>query len=355
MVEKNRNEEPRGKSEFYHLWYQGLWYFLLICVLGPPVFIGITGSWLFHLSIFERFLLIIGFLFAFFMGLWYFFQKYTAELSRWPVETKTDQIIIESIEIPVGGGRVLKGDLFKSLRTPKKNAKTIIVTHGLGGSRKDFYFLAISLVFRGCAVVLYDSRGHGENEWGEKWETRNIITDHSKVVDFVLTRDDLSHTDIVAVGGSMGGGVVLNEAYLDRRVKFIIALCTWADFIKTATRKVKNFPERVVKIMYLLMGINLDPSPLQNRMVSPIYNSFNRKKGFFDHPVYWDVDNVYRVMLGHCKDDMVVDYHQFEINSEFLKLPPENLLSFDAGNHAFAKMESAVLGKVFYWLDSRDF
>ena len=175
------------------------------------------------------------------MWFWHFYHKFTAELSRWPVETKTDQVSIESIEIPVGGGRVLKGDIFKSSRTPKKNAKTFVVSHGQGGSRTDFYFLAISLVFRGCAVLLYDSRGHGENDWGEKWETRNIITDHSKVVDFIFTRDDLSHTDIVAVGGSMGGGVVLNEAYLDRRVKFIIALCTWADFMKTANRKMKNF------------------------------------------------------------------------------------------------------------------
>ncbi len=351
----NENEEVRGKSEFYHLWYQAAWYMLLASGILPPVLIGLLGPWLFQLTTTETALLIIGYVFAFLMWLWYFYHKMTNELSRWPVETKTEQVSIEPIEIPVGGGRVLKGDIFKSSRTPEKNAKTLIVSHGQGGSRADFYFLAIALVFRDYAIILYDSRGHGENDWGEKWETRSIITDHSKVVDFVFTRDDLSHTDIVALGGSMGGGIVLNEAYLDRRVKFIIALCTWADFMKTANRKMKNFSERVVKIMYLLMGLNLEPSPLQNRMVSPIYNSFNRKKGFFDHPVPWDVDNIYRVMLGHCKDDMVVDYHQYEINSKFLKLPPENLLSFDAGNHVFAKMESAVLGKAFYWLDSRNF
>jgi len=355
MVNVNEAEENQGKSEFYHLWYQPGWYLLLASGILPPILLWITGTWLFPLTTIETSLLIIGYLFAFFMWFWYFIHSMMSGLSRWPVETKSDQVTIESIEIPVGGGRVLKGDIFKSSRTPEKNAKTVIISHGLGGSRTDFYFLAIAGVFRGFAVVVYDSRGHGDNDWGEKWETRSIITDHSKVVDFVLTRDDLSHTEIIAIGGSMGGGVVLNEAYLDRRVKFIIGLCTWADFDKTANRKMNNFSEKVVKIMYLVMGINLDPSPLQNRMVSPIYNSFNRKKGFFDHPVPWDVDNTYRVMLGHCKDDMVIDYHQYEINSEFLKLPPENLVSFDAGNHPFAKMESAVLGKIFYWLDSRNF
>ena len=50
-------------------------------------------------------------------------------------------------------------------------------------------------------------------------------------------------------------------------------------------------------------------------MVSPIQNSFNRKKGFFDHPVYWDVNNNYRVCLGHCMDD---EFVQFGIDDQLL-------------------------------------
>ena len=166
-------------------------------------------------------------------------------------------------------------------------------------------------------------------------------------------KGDLDANNIVAWGASMGGGTTLNESYLDTRVKFVIAVCTWADFQMTATRKLENKMEAIVKAGYEIMGINLNPTNLQNRMVSPIYNSFNRRKGFFGHPIWWPVDNEYRVaLLAHCKDDSVVNYKNFELNKDFLNLPPHNYIVFDAGNHAFAGMETALVGKMLlsFWM-----
>ena len=231
----------------------------------------------------------------------------------------------------------------------------------MGGQRTDYYTFGVPLSFMGFACLLWDSRGHGENDgvFGQKWDTYYILKDVTRVLDYIEKRaetvGDLDINNVVAWGGSMGGGIVLNEAYLDQRVKFIIALCTWADFKLTATRKMKNFSERLVKAGFELMGINLYPTDLQNRLVSPIYNSFNKKKGYFGHPVSWEVDNDYRVTLAHCKNDQVVNFENFGVNKDFLKMKRANCIVFDEGNHAFAGMETAIVGKMLLWFWMRGY
>lgn len=282
-----------------------------------------------------------------------------AEFSRFPVPTRSDQVTYEPIEIPAGAKNVLPGVIVRGPATPARNAPVVIVCHGMGGRKEDFFPIGIPMTFLGFALVFYDSRGHGQTKFGNKWDTGYIIKDFSKVLDYIDTRaaekGDLDASHVVAWGASMGGGIVLNEAYLDPRVRFCIAICTWADFMLTATRPLKTFMEKVIKAGYEFMGINLDPSKLQNRIVSPIHNSFNKTKGFFDHPVHADINNDYRVVLAHCKDDAVVFYKNFEINREFLHMPRENYITFERGNHAFAGMETALVGKMMSWFWARGY
>ena len=75
------------------------------------------------------------------------------------------------------------------------------------------------------------------------------------------------------------GCIVLNEGYLDQRIKFVIAVAAWADLQMTATRKLKFgifSREKLMKAGYELIGINLEPTDLQNRLVSPILNSVRK-------------------------------------------------------------------------------
>ena len=285
-----------------------------------------------------------------------YFVNFNNLYSRYQGQKIKEIAEVEYIDIPIGGGQFLKGDIIRSAATPKKDAPVIIMCHGMGGSRKDYYLIAAALVFRGYAWFSYDSRGHGDSSHiGEKSDSLYIIKDFKHVLDYIETRDDLSHNRIVALGASMGSSIVLNRGYLDPRVDFCIGLCAWSDFQLTATRKLHGFNEKFIKLGYKMMGINLDPSNLQNRMVSPILYSFNRKYGFFDHPVPWEVDNNYRVVLAHSQDDSVVSYLNYEMNVDFLKLPYANLLNFEWGNHAFAGMENALIGKLIFWLESRGY
>ncbi len=280
--------------------------------------------------------------------------------SRFPVKIISDQVTYEHVQIPIGGGHFLPSVIIKGTSTPAKGAHVITVSHGLGGCKENFFPFGIPMTLLGFAVVFYDARGHGQNTFGNKWDTGYIIKDYSKVLDFIEERartvGDLDAKNVIAWGASLGGATTLNESYLEQeRVKFVIGICTWADLQMTVTRKLKNRFEAIIKAGYEFMGFNLNPTNLQNRMVSPIYNSFNRRKGFFGHPIWWPVDNTYRVLLAHCKNDAVLNYENFEINKKFLGLPPENYVVFDDGNHAFAGMETSLVGKMLLWFWMRGY
>ncbi|MBY8983109.1 MAG: alpha/beta fold hydrolase [Candidatus Lokiarchaeota archaeon] len=296
------------------------------------------------------------------MAIFWSLKRIDYKMGRKLCDVYSDQVTFENIKIPIGGGYYLPGDLVKSPSTPKKKSPVIIMCHGLNSERQNYYSFGIPLSFIGFTVLFYDSRGHGEAKFGNKWDMAYIIKDFNKIVDFIERRakevGDLNSKEIIAWGISQGGGIVLNEAYLDQRIKFVIALAAWADLQMTATRKLKFgifSREKLMKAGYELIGINLEPTDLQNRLVSPILNSFNKKKGFFDHPVYWDIDNNYRVMLAHCKDDEIINYENFEINRRFLGLKPANYIIFKNGNHSFAGMETALMGKMLLWLWQRGY
>lgn len=285
--------------------------------------------------------------------------KFDFQFNRQFLEVRAEKVSLEKIAIPIGGGNSLIGILLKSPVTPQKNSPVLIICHGLGSKKERVQHLGVLMTFMGFTVLLYDSRGHGETKFGKIFDALYIIKDLSNVIDYVQKRaefsGDLSRDEILASGFSMGAGIVLNEGYLDQRVKFVIGFCAWADYQMTATRKLKTLSERLVKAGYELRGINLMPSNLQNRLVSPILNSFNKKKGFFDQPVDWDIDNDYRVMLAHCKDDVFINYENFEINREFLDMKPENYIVFEKGNHWFAGVETALFAKLLLWFWQRGY
>ncbi len=316
------------------------------------------GWQLFGLNFLPSLLLNVAYLACVIMLIYWVILKMSV-FSRFPVKTTSDQVSFEDIEIPIGGGHSLAGVIVRGPNTPAKNAPVMICCHGMGGQKEDYFPIGIPMSFLGFAVLFYDCRGHGHTKFGSKWDTWYIIQDFSRVVDYVVARaekqGDLDASQIIAWGASMGGGIVLNEAYLDHRVKFIIAVCTWADFQMTATRKLKTLMARVVKAGYEIMGINLMPTNRQNRLISPIYNSFNRKKGFFGHPIPWEINNDYRVMLAHDRDDDVVNFENFEQNRDFLKIKPVNYIVFDKGNHAFAGNETALVGKMMLWFWMRGY
>ena len=299
---------------------------------------------------------LVGVTFIFYMAF-----VFDSQFNRETMDMQSDQITFEDIKIPVGGGNFLPGDIVRSPFTPDKNAPVLIVCHGLGSVRQRNYHWGIPFSFLGFAILFYDARGHGETTFGEPWDGYYTIRDLNKVVNYVEKRaeeiGDVSK-DIVTMGFSMGGAVVLNEGYLDQRVKFVLGCCTFGDYKMTAERKRKNLKEIVIKAGYEIQGINQKPSELQNRLVSPILNAFNRKKGFFDHPVEWDIDNNYRVFLAHAEVDSFVNFENFEMNRDYLGLKPQNYLVLKKkmkADHKFSGGETALIGKMLYFFYSRGF
>ena len=54
--------------------------------------------------------------------------------------------------------------------------------------------------------------------------------------------------------------------------------------------------------------------------------------------------------------DAILDFDEDDvIEQEFLNMKPENYISFEKGNHAFAGVETALVGKMLLWFWQRGY
>jgi dienelactone hydrolase len=97
------------------------------------------------------------------------------------------------------------------------------MVHGAGSTRSDVLGEAVPLVRNGDAVVLIDSRGHGDSggtamDFG--WYGDLDIT---AAVDFLAARPEIDPTRIGVLGFSMGGEEALGAAAADPRIAAVVA------------------------------------------------------------------------------------------------------------------------------------
>jgi dipeptidyl aminopeptidase/acylaminoacyl peptidase len=223
-----------------------------------------------------------------------------------------EDIIVEDISIPVDDGKIfLKGSIYYKNNTPKK-APWIINLAGFMDHRESKFVKIFSEKFAnaGYYVMSYDYRAHGETakQTGKnalKWIDK-IFLDISKVISWILNvqKDRILENKIALFGRSFGGAIILTQGFIDRRAKFLIALCTRYDYA-TVSRKGINFSEERIKKM------------------SPKY---------FLRP---DSSNSNRILIIHSKDDEIIPFENLYQIKEQLGLSNENIIIYETGGHSF--------------------
>ena len=92
-------------------------------------------------------------------------------------------------------------------------------------------------------------------------------------------------------------------------------------------------------------------------VVTNFYDNISEvKKKIKKHSLH--IDNNYRVFLAHAEVDSFVNFENFEINRDALDLKPQNYIVFKKkmkADHKFSRGETALLGKMLYFLYSRGF
>ncbi len=126
----------------------------------------------------------------------------------------------EEINVSVDRGIKLNSWLIKA-QPPAKG--TILHLHGVGESKIDGLRFAKLLHDHSFNVFLYDARRHGGSEG--RFCTYGYFEKHdvSTIIDYLMTRTDITPGKIGLFGTSMGAAVALQAAAIDSRIAAVIA------------------------------------------------------------------------------------------------------------------------------------
>jgi uncharacterized protein len=120
-------------------------------------------------------------------------------------------------------GDALSGMLFFPDDT--KPAPAVIVCHGAGEFKENYFELCELLAARGVAALAIDMHGHGESA-GERFcvEMRQWVPDVQAAIDFLHSDPRIDGERIGAFGLSSGGTAIFETALIDPRLKALVAL-----------------------------------------------------------------------------------------------------------------------------------
>ena len=120
-------------------------------------------------------------------------------------------------------GDALAGMLFLPARPQLSPA--VIVCHGAGEFKENYFELCELLAARGVAALAIDMHGHGESA-GERFcvEMRQWVPDVQAAIDFLHNHPRVDGERIGAFGLSSGGTAIFETALIDRRLKTLVAL-----------------------------------------------------------------------------------------------------------------------------------
>ena len=132
------------------------------------------------------------------------------------------QILKESVCLS-SLGDVLAGMLF--LPESSRPSPAVIVCHGAGEFKENYFELCELLAARGVAALAIDMHGHGESA-GERFcvEMRQWVPDVQAAIDFLHNHPRVDGERIGAFGLSSGGTAIFETALIDPRLKALVAL-----------------------------------------------------------------------------------------------------------------------------------
>jgi pimeloyl-ACP methyl ester carboxylesterase len=213
--------------------------------------------------------------------------------------------------------------------------------------------MAIPLALRGFLVILPDARGHGDSANRLKkarmddWyitETTGIMPDYKRILDYACSRPDADTSRIVAIGHSLGGATSIVSALPDPRVKLVIPMSAFYSFVDLLEAKRGRVPltEPWFSKQFLRNVADFGKLRRLNEKVSPKYYLNLLPKA----------EATRKIRLVHAKDDKLV---LFEASADkfitHLGLPASHVFLTEKGDHALRGQETAIVVRVFQWLD----
>ena len=128
----------------------------------------------------------------------------------------------ESVFFYSGGAKLAAELFFPTAPPPREEGyPAVVVCHGWGGIKKFFVGdIARALAAQGFVSIAFDFRGFGESE-GQRHRIFPLeqVADTRAAIAYLTTRPEVDSSRIAAYGTSFGGGIALEAASWDERIK----------------------------------------------------------------------------------------------------------------------------------------
>jgi predicted acyl esterase len=135
---------------------------------------------------------------------------------------------------------------------------TIVMFHGLGGSRRDMNFLAeSSFANQGYVVLTFDTRGHGESTGLWSLVGPREIADFRALLVWLTNRPEVDDAHVGAWGISLGGGAVWRSIVEGLPFAAVETVETWTDLASAL------LPQNLSKSGLAFGFLNLVPADRQ--------------------------------------------------------------------------------------------
>jgi uncharacterized protein len=144
-------------------------------------------------------------------------------LNEHPMNQRKEPVRFQSRDAELGGVLFLP-----QVDTP---APALIVCHGAGEFKENYFEMGESLAQRGIACLALDMHGHGESG-GERFCVRieEWVDDIRAAIDFLQSHPRVDGKRIGGFGLSSGGTAILEAALVEPRLRVLVALdCTVRD------------------------------------------------------------------------------------------------------------------------------
>ncbi|HEY1037744.1 MAG TPA: alpha/beta hydrolase [Candidatus Paceibacterota bacterium] len=155
----------------------------------------------------------------------------------------------------------IAGTLFVPESPAASTSPALLVCHGAGDFKENFYELAEFLSANGIASLCIDMHGHGESE-GDRFAVRmsEWTADISAAIDFLLSQPTINPDDIHGFGFSSGGTALVEFAASaqDQKMKSLILLdATVRDLFNPTERLLMKTAVLFARIKKSITGTDL--------------------------------------------------------------------------------------------------
>ena len=133
------------------------------------------------------------------------------------IHTRMEPVRFSSLGVDIAGA------LF--LPQAQQPSPTLIICHGAGEFKEDYFEMCQQLADQGIACLAIDMHGHGASG-GKRFyvDMREWVPDIRAAIDFLSTRSEIDTNRIGAFGLSSGGTAILEAGVVEPRLKVLIGL-----------------------------------------------------------------------------------------------------------------------------------